>query len=131
MGEKKSKWLEDLKAAEISGLKLSAYAAQHQIDVRRLYEAKRLRSQRTGSSWAVARVRPDAAVGVAPKAREFNAPATVAMQARLGNGVVLSWTHDQRSADAPCTVLRTLAARLGFTSAKTWTTGACCAACWW
>ena len=110
MGEKKSKWLEDLKAAEISGLKLSAYAAQHQIDVRRLYEAKRLRSQRTGSSWAVVRVRPDAAVEVAPKARECAAPATVAMQARLGNGVVLSWTHDQRAAEAPCSVLRTLAA---------------------
>ncbi len=40
MGERKSKWLEHLKAAESSGLKLSAYAAQHQIDVRRLYEAK-------------------------------------------------------------------------------------------
>ena len=41
MGEKKSKWLEHLMAAEISGLKLSAYAANQQIDVRRLYEAKR------------------------------------------------------------------------------------------
>ena len=40
MGEKESKWLEHLKAAESSGLKLSAYAANHQIDVRRLYEAK-------------------------------------------------------------------------------------------
>ena len=50
MGEKKSKWLEHLKAAESSGLKLSAYAANHQIDVRRLYEVKCLRSQRTGSS---------------------------------------------------------------------------------
>ena len=110
MGEKRSKWLEHLKAAESSGLKLSAYAAQHEIDVRRLYEAKRLRSQRTGSSWAVVRVRPDAAVEVAPKAREWLAPTTVAMQARLGNGVVLSWNHDQRNSDGPCTVLRTLAA---------------------
>ena len=41
MGEKKSKWLEHLMAAESSGLKLSAYAANQQIDVRRLYEAKR------------------------------------------------------------------------------------------
>ena len=44
MGEKESKWLEHLKAAQSSGLKLSAYAAQHQIDVRRLYEAKRKRA---------------------------------------------------------------------------------------
>ena len=36
MGEKESNWLEHLKAAESSGLKLSAYAANHQIDVRRL-----------------------------------------------------------------------------------------------
>ena len=34
MGEKESKWLEHLKAAESSSLKLSAYAANHQIDVR-------------------------------------------------------------------------------------------------
>ena len=46
MGEKKSKSLQDLKAAEISGLKLGAYAVQNQIDGRRLYEAKRL-----GSHW--------------------------------------------------------------------------------
>ena len=110
MGEKRSKWLEHLKAAESSGLKLSAYAANHQIDVRRLYEAKRLQSQRTASNWAVVRVKPGPPAQVTPKAREWVAPTSVAMQARLGNGVVLSWTHDQRSADAPCTVLRTLAA---------------------
>ena len=46
MGEKKSKSLQDLKAAEISGLKLGAYAVQNQIDGRRLYEAKRLGSHR-------------------------------------------------------------------------------------
>ena len=57
MGEKKSKWLEHLKAAESSGLKLSAYAAQHQIDVRRLYEAKRKRAQQAASNWAVVRKR--------------------------------------------------------------------------
>ncbi len=43
MGEKKSKWLEHLTEAESSGLKLSAYAANQRIDVRRLYEAKRKR----------------------------------------------------------------------------------------
>ncbi len=45
MGERKSKWLEHLIAAESSGLKLSAYAANQQIDVRRLYEAKRTRTK--------------------------------------------------------------------------------------
>jgi hypothetical protein len=53
MGEKESKWLEHLKAAESSGLKLSAYAANHQIDVRRLYEAKRKRAQQAASNWAL------------------------------------------------------------------------------
>ena len=110
MGEKKSKWQDHLKAAQASGLKLSAYAAQHQINVRRLYEAKRKRSQQGASSWAVVRVKAGPTVQVTPRARECAAPTTVAMQARLGNGVVLSWTHDQRNTDAPCSVLRTLAA---------------------
>ena len=110
MGEKRSKWLEHLKAAQSSGLKLSAYAANHQIDVRRLYEAKRLQSQRTASNWAVVRVKPGPPAQATPKAREWVAPTSVAMQARLGNGVVLSWNHDQRYSDGPCTVLRTLAA---------------------
>ena len=110
MGEKKSKWQEHLKAAEGSGQKLSAYAAHQQIDVRRLYEAKRKRSLQGASSWAVVRVKVESPVQVTPKARESAAPTTVAMQARLGNGVVLSWTHDQRNTDAPCSVLRTLAA---------------------
>ena len=110
MGEKRSKWVEHLKAAERSGLKLSAYAANHQIDVHRLYEAKRKRAQASASSWAVVRVKPGPPAQVTPKAREWVAPTSVAMQARLGNGVVLSWTHDQRAAEAPCTVLRTLAA---------------------
>ena len=110
MGEKESKWLEHLKAAESSGLKLSAYAAIHQIDVRQLYEAKRKRAQQAASNWTLVRLKPDPPAQVTPKAREWVAPTSVAMQARLGNGVVLSWNHDQRSADAPCGVLRTLAA---------------------
>ena len=110
MGEKKAKWLEHLKAAESSGLKLSAYAAQHQIDVRRLYEAKRKRPQQATSNWAVVRVKPEPSVQVTPKARECATPTAVAMQARLGNGVVLSWAHDQRNAEGPSSVLRTLAA---------------------
>ena len=110
MGEKESKWLEHLMAAESSGLKLSAYAANQQIDMRRLYEAKRKRPQPATSNWAVVRIKPDPSVRVTPKTSECSAPTAIALQARLGNSVVLSWTHDQRNADAPCSVLRTLAA---------------------
>jgi hypothetical protein len=106
MGDKKAKWQEHLKAAEALGLNLSAYAMRNQINVHRLYEAKRLRAQQSGSGWAVVRIKPDAAV----EARGCAAPTAVAIQARLGNGVVLSWTHDQRNADTPCGVLRALAA---------------------
>ena len=74
MGEKESKWLEHLKAAESSGLKLSAYAANHQIDVRRLYEAKRKQAQQAASNWAVVRLKPDPPAQVTPKAREWVAP---------------------------------------------------------
>lgn len=110
MGERKPKWRDHLKAAETSGLSLSAYAVQQQINVRRLYEARRVRARQGRSAWAVVRVKPEPAVQVAPKARQGSSPTTVAMQARLGNGVVLSWTHDQSNAGAPHSVLRTLAA---------------------
>ena len=78
--------------------------------LRALYEAKRKRAQPATSNWAVVRLKPDPPAQVTPKAREWVAPTSVAMQARLGNGVVLSWTHDQRAAEAPCSVLCTLAA---------------------
>ena len=110
MGEKKGKWQDHLKAAEGSGLKLSAYAAQHQFDARRLYEARRIRARHSKSEWSVVRVKPEAALQAAPTIRQQNAMISViAMQARLGNGVVVSWTHDQRNADAPASVLRSLA----------------------
>ena len=70
MGEKKSKWLEHLTEAESSGLKLSAYAANQQIDVRRLYEAKRKRPQPATSNWAVVRIKPDPSVQVTAKTSE-------------------------------------------------------------
>jgi len=110
MGERKPKWRDHLKAAEASGLKLSAYAAHHQINVRRLYEARRVRARQGRSAWAVVRVKPEPALQVASKVHQGSLPTAVAMQARLGNGVVLSWTHDQRNTDGPASVLRTLAA---------------------
>ncbi len=110
MGEKKGKWQDHLKAAEDSGLKLSAYAAAHQIDVRRLYEAKRVVARRgSKSTWSVVRVKPEVALPVASKVGQNAMASVIAMQARLGNGVIVSWTHDQRNADAPASVLRSLA----------------------
>jgi len=78
MGDKESKWLEHLTEAESSGLKLSAYAANHQIDVRRLYEAKRKRPQPAASNWAVVRIKPDPSVQVTAKTRESAAKVMVA-----------------------------------------------------
>ena len=40
MGIRQGKWQGHLKAAETSGRSLSAYAARHNINVRRLYEAR-------------------------------------------------------------------------------------------
>lgn len=110
MGERKSKWQDHLKAAAQSGLSLRAYAALHQINVQRLYAARRRGAQQSRSAWAMVRVKQESAVVAVPKVKQCAASSAVAMQARLGNGVVLSWTHDQRNVDAPCSVLRTLAA---------------------
>ena len=57
MSEMKGKWQDHLKSAEDSGLKLSEYATQHQIDVRRLREARRVRARQGTSAWAVVRVK--------------------------------------------------------------------------
>ena len=110
MGDKEGKWLEHLKAAEASDLTLNGYAKSNQINVQRLYEARRLRAQRAGVGWAAVRVTPDPSVEVGLEAREYAAPTAVSMQARLGNGVLLSWSHDQRRADARSSVLSALAA---------------------
>lgn len=110
MGVRKSKWGEQLKAAETSGLSLNAYAVQHQINVRRLYEARRLRVRQGTTAWSVVRVKSETALQVAPKMQRSTQASGVAMQARLGNGVVLSWSHDQVDALAPHGVLRMLAA---------------------
>jgi len=40
MGMERGKWQAHLKAAETSGMNLIAYATQHGIEVRRLYEAQ-------------------------------------------------------------------------------------------
>jgi len=93
MGEKESKWLEHLKAAQSSDLKLSAYAANHQIDVRRLYEAKRKRAQQAASNWALVRLKPDPPAQATPKAREWVALLGSRGQkpGKTGFGVELGW----------------------------------------
>lgn len=107
---KKSKWDAHLRAAEASGLSLMAYASKHEFDVRRLYDARHLRKLQGATAWSVVRVKEQAAVEVSSRVHQRAAPSTIAMQARLGNGVVLSWAQDQTNAAALDTVLRTLAA---------------------
>jgi hypothetical protein len=95
MGEKKARWQQHLKAAEASGERLSAYAKRHQINVHRLYEAKRLRGQQKAAAWAMVRVKPEPGIEVSPKPLQRVAASTpVVMQARLSNGVIVSWTYD-------------------------------------
>jgi hypothetical protein len=107
---KKSKWAAHLKAAESSGLSLMAYATKHEFDVRRLYDARHLRKLEGATAWSVVRVKEQGAVAVTPKVQLHRAaPSTVAMQARLGNGVVLSWAQDQTNTAALDSVLHTLA----------------------
>lgn len=111
MTGKRFKWTTHLEAAEGSGLSLAAYAQKHGIDVRRLYEARQLRKLQSATAWSVVRVKEQAAVEVTPKVQQHRvAPSTVAMQARLGNGVVLSWSQDQTHTAALHGMLRTLAA---------------------
>jgi hypothetical protein len=110
MTGKRFKWATHLEAAEGSGLSLAAYAKKHRIDVHRLYEARQLRKLQATTAWSVVHVKEQAAVEVTPKVQRHVAPSTIAMQARLGNGVVLSWAQDQTHTAALDSVLRTLAA---------------------
>lgn len=111
MTGKRFKWAAHLEAAEGSGLSLVAYAQKHRIDVHRLYEARQLRKLQGTTAWSVVRIKEQAAVEVTPKVQQHRAaPSTIAMQARLGNGVVLSWAQDQTNTAALDSVLRTLAA---------------------
>ena len=115
MGTIMGKWQGQLKAAEASGLSLSAYAAQRGINVRRLYEARhalaRATKSRQTSAFVPVKLKPQALVTVTPEAQHGQAAATrFAMQARLDNGVVLDWTYDAERAAAQANLLHTLAA---------------------
>ena len=110
MTGKRFKWATHLEAAEGSGLSLAAYAQKHRIDVHRLYEARQLRKLQGTTAWSVVHVKPTKIVEAASSVPRRTAPNTIAMQARLGNGVVLSWAQDQTHAAALDSMLRTLAA---------------------
>ena len=98
-------------------MSLSAYAAQHDINVRRLYEARHMDARakaakaRQTSAFVPVRLKAQALVKVTPPAHRGDAPpgARFAMQARLDNGVMLSWTYDASSASAQANLLHTLA----------------------
>ena len=117
MGIRRGKWQGHLKAAETSGMSLSAYAAQHGINVRRLYKARHKDARtkaaraRQASAFVPVKLKAQALVKVAPAEHHGDVPpgARFAMQARLDNGVVLSWTYDSASVSAQANLLQTLA----------------------
>ena len=116
MGIKQSKWQEQLKAAQASGMSLAGYAAQHGINVRRLYETRHARARakaaqaRKASAFVRIKGKPESPCSVVGEAPQLPAIATLAMQARLSNGVVLSWTHEVGSGQAVADLMHTLAA---------------------
>ena len=116
MGIKQGEWQGHLKAAETSGKSLSAYAAEHGINVRRLYEARYVGTRTKGakarqaSAFVPVRLKPQSLVKTTPVAHHRDVSgAGLAMQARLDNGVVLSWTYEASLASAQANLLHTLA----------------------
>jgi hypothetical protein len=119
MGIVKGKWQGHLEAAQASGLSLAGYAAREGINVRRLYEArhtearaKAAKARKASAFMRVALKSPARSArpveGAALALRGEPAP-VIAMQARLGNGVVLSWTHDVRCGPLLADLMHTLA----------------------
>ena len=115
MGIKQGKWQTHLEAAQASGLSLAGYAAQQGINVRRLYETRHARARakaaQSRNASAFTRIKLKAASpenGVA-KSYQPGTVATLRMQARLGNGVILSWTHDASCGQVLADLMHTLA----------------------
>ena len=84
--------------------------------MRRLYEARRVDARakaakaRQASAFVSVKLKAQPLVKVTQTAHHGEAPAArLAMQARLDNGVVLSWTYDANSASAQANLLHTLA----------------------
>lgn len=116
MGAVKRKWQDHLEAAQKSGLSLAGYAAEHGLDVRNLYDTRHAEARAAGararkaSAFVRVKVKPRSQVTVAPEVHQSRAIAPLAIQARLGNGVVLSWAHDGSGGPALADLMHTLAA---------------------
>ena len=115
MGNKQGKWQEHLKAAQASGLSLAGYAAEQGINVRRLYETRHARARakaaqaRKASAFARVRLKARSPIKAQSDVHQPRAAVTLSMQARLGNGVILSWTHDASCGPALVDLMHTLA----------------------
>ena len=116
MGIKQGKWQTHLKVAQASGLSLAGYAAQQGINVRRLYETRHARARakaaQAGKASVFVRIKrkPGSPANIVADAHQPRAVATLRMQARLGNGVILSWTHDASCGPTLADLMHTLAA---------------------
>lgn len=119
MGIKQGKWQAQLAEAQASGLSLAGYAAQQGINVRRLYETRHARARakakakaaksRKGSAFARIKLNSGFPANVVPQVHQPRAVATLTMQARLGNGVILSWMHDASCGQISADLMHTLA----------------------
>jgi hypothetical protein len=115
MGIKQGKWQAQLADAQASGLSLAGYAAKQGINVRRLYETRHARARakaaqaRKASAFARIEIKPQSPANVVAEASESRAVGMLTMQALLGNGVILSWTHDASCAQTLSDLMHTLA----------------------
>ena len=114
MGTKERKWQGELERAQASGLSLAEYAARHGINVRRLYETRhaRARAKAAQARKASAFVRVKLKAASPTVVTEFHEPRAVGvltMQARLPNGVILSWRQDASGAPVLVELMHTLA----------------------
>ena len=114
MGKVKRKWQEHLDAAQASGLGLAGYAAKHGLNVRHLYDTRHAGAKakaaraRKASTFVRIKLKPLSSARVGPDLHQPRTVATLAMQARLGNGVILSWTHDASSGPVLADLMHTL-----------------------
>ncbi len=115
MGIKQGKWQAYLKAGQASGLSLADYAVQEGINVRRLYEARHAGARakaaqaRKASAFARIKLKPGSPANVEADVHRTRAVAPLAMQARLGNGVILIWTHEANNGSVLSDLMHSLA----------------------
>ena len=115
MGIKQGKWQTHLEEAQASGMSLAGYATQQGINVRRLYETRHARARakaaksRKGSAFARIKLKPGFPANVVAEVHHPRVVTTLTMQARLSNGVILSWTHDASCGQILADLMHTLA----------------------